>query len=113
MPSPHERRYRRFKLQFPVHLLFRSGELTSAADAVSRNVSIGGLLVDCPVLIPRHSAVNFVIDLGGHTLRPVELAGEGEVVRVGRAVARNEFAVALECKNPITQMEPYLPDNSN
>jgi hypothetical protein len=108
-PSPHERRYRRFKLRYPVHLLFRSGKLVSEVDAVSRDVSIGGLLLDCPVLIPQHTAVNFVISLRSRTLRPVELMGEGQVVRVQHRRAQAEFAIAIECKNPIRQIEAYLP----
>jgi hypothetical protein len=110
---PHERRYRRFKLRYPVQLLFRSGELISEVDAVSRDVSIGGLLVESPMPIPQHTAVNFVISLRGRTFRPVELMGEGKVVRVGPSRATAEFAIALECKKPITQIEPYLPADSS
>lgn len=106
--SPEERRYRRFKLRYPVHLLFRSGELISEVDTLSRDVSVGGLLVESPVLIPQNAAVNFVISLRGRTLRPVELMGEGRVVRVEHAKAA-EFAVAIECKNPISQIDTHVP----
>jgi len=112
-PSPQERRYRRFQLRYPVHLLFRSGDLISEVDGVSRDVSVGGLLVECPVLIPQHSAVDFIIRLRGRTLRPVELMGEGKVVRVEPSGTQAEFAVAVECKKPITPIEPYLPTDSN
>jgi hypothetical protein len=112
-PSPHERRYRRFKLRYPVHLLFRSGELISEVDGVSRDASIGGLLVESPVPIPQHRAVNFVISLTGRTVRPVELIGEGRVVRVERSEAAGEFTVAIECNKPITQIEAYLPADSS
>jgi hypothetical protein len=113
LPSRHERRYRRFKLRYPVHLLFRSGELISEADAVSRDVSIGGLLLDCPMPIPQHSLVSFVMSLHGRTLRPVELTGEGRVVRVEQTGPAAEFAIAIECKKPITQIEAYLPIHSS
>jgi hypothetical protein len=112
-PSHPERRYRRFKLRYPVHLLFRFGELISEADAVSRDVSIGGLLLECPVHIPQHSAVNFIIRLRARTLRRVELVGEGSVVRVERIESQTQFAVALECQKPITQIEPYLPADTS
>lgn len=46
-----ERKFRRFKLRYPVHVEFRSGELVSELDAVSRNVSTGGLLLEAPLLI--------------------------------------------------------------
>jgi hypothetical protein len=112
-PSRQERRYRRFKLRYPVHLLFRSGEQISEVDAVSRDVSVGGLLLESPVLIPQRSLVNFIISLRARTLRPVELVGEGKVVRVESGESQTEFAVALECKRPITQIEPYLPTDLN
>ena len=112
-PSRQERRYRRFKLRDPVHLVFRSGELVCKVDAVSRNVSIGGLLLECPVLIPQDSAVNFIISLRARTLRPVELVGEGKVARMTRSTTGAEFAVALECKQPMTQIEAYLPADSS
>ena len=112
-PSQPERRYRRFKLRYPVHLLFHSSELISEVDAVSRDVSIGGLLLDCPMLIPQQSAVDFVISLRARTLRAVELMGEGKVVRVEPSGAQAEFAVAVECKKPITLIEPYLPVDSS
>jgi hypothetical protein len=112
-PSRPERRYRRFKLECPVHLLFRSGELVSEADAVSRNVSIAGLLVNCTMLIPQNSAVTFILNLRSQTLRPVQLMGEGRVVRVERGKTEAEFAIALECKDPISEIESYFPANSS
>ena len=108
-PSLPERRYRRFRLRYSVHLLSCSGELISEVDAVSRDVSIGGLLVESPVPIPRGTPVNFIITLRARTLRPVDLVGEGSVVRVVDNGAQHRFAVALECKKPITQIEAYLP----
>ena len=107
-PTWQERRYRRFELRFPVHLLFRLGELTSAVEAVSRNVCIGGLLLECSVRIPQHSAVSFLISVETLRAHPVELVGEGDVVRVEGTRVPGEFAVALECKKPITQVEAYF-----
>ena len=102
----HERKYRRFKLTYPVHLKFLSGELASEVDAVSRNVSIGGLLFDAPFPIPEHSSVSFVLILRGPPIiRPIELAGEGEVVRVELGGLETGFGIAVKCTNPITQFE--------
>jgi hypothetical protein len=112
-PSRQERRYRRFKLRYPVHLLFHTRELVSEVDSVSRDVSIGGLLLECSMPVPQHSAVNFVISLRARALRPVELVGEGKVVRVERGESQTEFAVVLGCKKPITQIEAYLPGDSS
>ncbi len=111
--SHPERRYRRFKLRYPVRLLFRTKEGVSAVDTFSRDLSVGGLALHCPVSIPEHSRVNFVISLVGKTLRSIELAGEGEVVRVERTQSQSEFAIAVACQKPITQIETYLPGPSN
>lgn len=108
-----ERRYRRFKLRYPVQLQFRAGELVSEVDAITRDASIGGLLLECPVLIAEHTAVSFVIRLTGPTLHLIELAGDGEVVRVERGRTEGEFRVAVECKNPITPLNDYLPTASS
>ena len=63
--------------------------------AVSRDVSMGGLLLECPVPIPQDGAVNFIISLRARTLRPVELMGEGKAVRMTRSTTGAEFAIAL------------------
>jgi hypothetical protein len=107
--AQHERTCRRFNLSYPVHVRFYSGEVLSEVEAVSRNISTGGLLLECPVLIPQDSAIHFVISLSGRKLRPTKLTGEGIVVRVERSQAQPDFAIAVECKKSMTQIEPYLP----
>jgi len=105
----HERKYRRFTLAYPVHLKFLCGELVSEVDAVSRNVSIGGLLLDAPLPIPQHSQVGFVLILRGPPMiRPIELAGTGEVVRVEPRGIEGEFGIAVKYTSPITQFESFL-----
>ena len=105
-----ERKYRRFDLKYPVRVKFQSGNGTAELDAVSRNVSLGGLLLDTPSQIPPQTPVTFVLTLrGGRSVRPVELAGEGKVVRVQPGALGMGFGVAIECKRPITQIERYLP----
>ena len=104
----HERKYPRFKLRYPVHGKFCSGEAVSEFDAVSRNVSIGGLLLETTSTIPAHSSVTFTMTVeGGSIIRPIRLGGEGEVVRLEPAEP-GVFAVALVCKYPIAQIENYL-----
>ena len=107
------RRYRRFNLRYPVHLLVRVGDQTAAIEAFTRDVCIGGLLLESPVRIPLQSMVNFVISMQMPTLRSVELFGEGKVLRVEAIKDNAEFAVALECAKPITEIEPYLPSDAN
>jgi len=106
----HERRYRRFNLEYPVHVKFPAGSSVSELDAVSRNVSIGGMLLEAASAIPQHSPVSFLMTLqGGPIVHPIELAGEGKVVRVESIGADTGFAVAVECDKPIAQIEGYLP----
>jgi PilZ domain len=106
--SRHDRRFRRFRLRYPVHLAFQFGNTISEADAISRNISTGGLLLDCPVLVPEQSSVSFVISLSARKLRPLKLMGEGTVVRVETGGMDMEFGIAIECKRQIMQIEPYL-----
>jgi hypothetical protein len=116
MPSPNEpkayareRRYRRFNLNYPVHVKFRSGNSVSELDATSRNVSLGGMLLETASPIPERTPVSFVMTLGGgRIVRPIELTGDGHVVRVESSQAPSAYAIAVQCKNPITQIEPYL-----
>ncbi|SRR5579885_68357 len=109
----HERRFRRFTLRYPVHLLFQSGDAVCEMDTVSRNVSVGGLLLECPADIPEKSPVSFLITVSGRTLRPVKLAGEGSIVRVQRENRELGWILAVECKTPILQIEYYLPLDAN
>lgn len=106
-----ERRHRRFNLCYPVVLRLPPGDPVSALgdlQTMSRNVSIGGLLVDCPVSISAKSQVSFTIVVQrADAARPILLESEGKVVRV-EPQPSGSFAVAIEYSRPLTQMEPYL-----
>ncbi len=43
-----------------------------------------------------------------HSVGPIQLVGEGEVVRVERHLSGAGFAIAVRCKRPISQLEDYL-----
>lgn len=111
MGPSYERRFRRFDLSYPVHVKFASGGSTVEIDAVSRNVSLGGLLLDATAVIPRGSRVEFTITLGGAIPRLIILGGTGEVVRVDQFEDANRFGIAVACIQPIHQIESYLPRN--
>jgi PilZ domain len=109
-PYPRERRYRRFDLQFPVRVSFPSGSTVQEIKTVSRNISIGGLLLRSTDSLPPHTRVKVTMDVQGPPLRRlVRLVSEGEVVRVEPLEAGAEFAIAIECKHPIDEVEDYLP----
>lgn len=103
-----ERKFRRFNLRYPVHVEFRSGELVSELDTVSRNVSTGGLLLEVPLPIPQGISVSFVMILqGDQFVQPIELSGEGDVVRVEPGAPDAGFGIAVECAGPIRQIEHH------
>jgi hypothetical protein len=109
-PYLRERRYRRFDLQFPVRLTFPSSGAVHKLNAISSNVSIGGLLLRAKDSPPAHTRVSLTLDVQSSRLRrPFRLLGEGEVVRVERLESGAGFAIAIECKQPITEMEDHLP----
>jgi hypothetical protein len=88
-PDRQERKYPRFKLRYPVHGKFYSGKVVSEFDAVSRNVSIRGLLLETASEIPRHSSLSFTMTIeGGRTIHPIRLVcgGASGAVRTWRMV---------------------------
>ena len=101
--ASYERKFQRFNLRLPVHVRFSSGE----ANAISNNISIGGLLLESNRLIPDHSGIEFTITVGGEAPRSIILGGTGEVVRVERADP-STFRIAVACAQPLHQIERYL-----
>jgi len=109
-PYPKERRYPRFKLQFPVSLSLASQEAVRELKAITRNVSIGGLLRSTSDYIPPHTQLSFTMEVRrSGSSRPLRLVGEGDVVRVEPLGPGLGFAVAIECKHPIAEIEDHLP----
>lgn len=109
-PYSQQRRFRRFNLRYPVRVKFHVGTAVAELDAVSNNVCIGGLLLETARRIPPHSLVSFVMTVqGGPVIRPIQLTGEGEVVRVEPRTSAAGFAVAVECKRPVTQITDCHP----
>jgi len=102
------RKYRRFDLQFPVCLNFQSEGKIRRVKGISKNVSVGGLLLKAGAQIPLRTHVNLIINVvspwAGRQLR---LNATGEIVRV-EALAARGFAIAVECKHPISKMRKHL-----
>ena len=108
IPRPgyrRERKHRRFALRFPVQVKFHAGSRDAELHAVSRNVSVGGMLLEVPSSIPQHCPVSFILTLqGGDIVRPIHLTGEGEVVRVQPQEAGVGFAIAVQCSQPLKEL---------
>jgi hypothetical protein len=120
MGTRPERRFRRFDLQYPVHVKFSSGDSTAEVDVVSRNICHYGLLVESMLPIPHHSLVEFTITLTGLPIRlegigevvgglPIRLEGRGEVVRVEEGSATERFRIAVACAEPIHEIQRITP----
>ena len=106
---PQERKYRRFRLQYPVRLKVLNVDLMVEFEAVSKNISICGLLLETSSMIPQHTPVSFTVTVDTLELgRPIRFVGEGKVVRVDRKTDREVFAIAVECTQPIQQIDHYF-----
>lgn len=108
MDTLQERKFRRFNLEYLVHLRFPSGDAMAEVDALTKNIGLGGLLVESACLIPDRSPVEFTITVRGvPILRPVKLTGAGEVVRIEPARGEAGFGIAVKCTTPIGQIDHH------
>jgi len=108
------RKYRRFHLQFPVCLSVPAGEAARKVDGVSKNVSLGGLLVKTANVLPVSASVNLTVNiLGRKSRRPILLHGEGEVVRVVELARGAGFEIAVKCTRPITELRCHVRQTSS
>ena len=113
-PYQPERKHRRFSIRYPVQVRFPLGNAISGLQAVSNNVSLGGVLLEADSPIPQHCDVSFIMTVREHhVVGPIQLIGEGEVVRVERHLSGAGFAIAVRCNRPISQLEDYLPASAS
>jgi len=110
----HERKHRRFSLRYPVQVMFDVAGSVSELQAISNNVSLGGILLETVTPIPQHCDVSFTIAVPEHRIvGALQLAGEGEVVRVESHQSGTGFAIAVKCRRPLSKLEEYLSKSSN
>jgi hypothetical protein len=106
IPPQRQRRHRRFNLHFPVCLSFSVQGAIRELNAISTNVSIGGVLVNAAHAVPPHTPVSLVMEVKGPwSHRPVRLVAKGEVVRVEELGTEGGFAIAVQCQQPIIEMK--------
>ena len=109
IPPQRQRRHRRFNLQFPVSVSYAARDGVHELNAVSANISIGGVLLKAADAVPPHTQVSLVMEVKGPwSHRPVRLAAKGEVVRVENLGADGGFAIAIQCQQPIMEMKGRL-----
>lgn len=106
---PQKRKHRRFDLRYPVHVKFALKNSVSELQAISDNISIGGVLLQTEAKIPQHCDVSFTMTVKGHrVIGPTKIVGEGQVVRVEPHHSGMGFAVAVQCKRPISKLKDYF-----
>ena len=97
-----ERSYRRFPLRHRIRVSFAAADPDSCLEGYTRNVSIGGILLEFFSRIPLHVAVTFAMTIvGSELIHPIEFAGEGRVVRIEPDASGVGYAVALAFAGPI------------
>lgn len=107
MDASQERTFRRFNFEHVVQVRFPTGNAIAQVDAVTRNISLGGLLLESPHLVPHRSPVEFTITVKGRSsCTPIQLKGTGKVVRVGPGGKLDRFGIAVACSQPMTQLRP-------
>ena len=113
-PYLPERKHRRFSLSYPVQVKFPLGSAVSTLQAVSNNISLSGVLLEAESSIPQHSDVSFTMTVRQHHIvGPIQLAGEGKVVRVESHRSGSGFAIAVKCSRPLSKLDEYLPPSAN
>jgi hypothetical protein len=104
------RKHRRFSLEYPVSLKAHSGARIIQVEAMSRNISIRGLLFETAFMIPQHTPVSFTLTVEPNELgRSIQFLGVGKVVRVDPRPEADGFAIAVECPQPIIQSRLSCP----
>jgi PilZ domain len=102
MSIHNRRKHPRFSLRYRIHLKFHSEVGDGESDGITRNLSIGGVLLECPSRIPELCAVYFTIFAeGGQVIWPLAFAGKGKVVRIDPDSTGSGYAIALKCVHPI------------
>jgi hypothetical protein len=106
------RSHRRYDLEFPVLMKIQNGAWATESEGVTKNLSVGGLLVRSVVLLPQHASVRFTLIMHGkNAVRPVHILGAGEVVRVTTSDADGAVLIAVRCNTPLVQLEEHIPEN--
>jgi PilZ domain len=106
-----KRKYRRFDLRLPVLVTLRPRGIPSEIEARSRNVSLGGILLEAKARIAQNTQVAFVITINvAAATHAIELIGEGNVIRV-EPISKSVVRVAVACKGPLVYRR-YFPQTS-
>lgn len=93
----------RFPLRYHAYVEYSLDGAVSRLECVTKNVGLGGVLLEAPALIPVNCPLEFVITAVGERMtRQIEFRGRGEVVRVQPDPPGSGFVIAVRCAEPIS-----------
>jgi hypothetical protein len=105
-----QRRYRRFRLCYPVTIRFEGETRGPELRALSDNISAAGILLETDSAIPQHCVVSFMITvLEHHIVGFIQIVGEGKVVRVEPRSSGPGYTVAVSCKHLLSKRAEFVP----
>ncbi len=104
----------RFPLRYRAYVEYSLDGAESRLECVSKNISLGGVLLEAPALIPLNCALEFVIRAVGERMtRQIEFKGKGEVVRVQPDPPGSGFLIAVKCAEPIEFHRAEISDSAS
>lgn len=103
------RKHSRYGLRYAAAVRSQEKEFTREVRAVSQNISASGILLKAAVPIPCRSRVSLSIAIQeDHMLRRVQLAAEGEVVRLDPTESGTGFLIAIRCDQLMSEVSPQV-----
>jgi hypothetical protein len=113
MSDPQRRTSPRFALRYRAYVEYSLDGTECRLECATKNVSLGGVLIESPALIPLNSLLEFVITAAGERMiRQIEFMGTGEVVRVLPDPPGSGFVIAIKCTHPIEFHRVEVDDNT-
>jgi hypothetical protein len=107
MGDSSRRRYQRFAFRYRISVRLGGQGSGVQLEGITKNVSVGGILLESSTPVPRGSAVSFAIVAQTEmAIHPIEFIGEGKVVRVEADPKTAGYSIALKCIEPI-QFHPF------
>jgi hypothetical protein len=104
----------RFPLRYKAHVQYTFDGAACHLECVTKNVSLGGVLLESPALIPLNCSLEFVIRAAEvRMLRQIEFNGSGKVVRVEPDPPGSGFWIAVKCAHQIEFHRVEVGDSTN
>lgn len=101
-PVQERRRHARFLINHSVTLMVKQGQYSQPVEGITENISLGGLCVRTPFLLPEHVVVRFVIEVrSAFKHKTIRLKGSGRIMWAEANSASDQFKLAIKCSRPM------------